>query len=57
MVVVGLRKPYTKTEVGLWCMMFIKKTCYVVAFNKIEIPEMHFQDQKYSNDINQKIMN
>jgi hypothetical protein len=38
-------------------MMFIEKTCCVVAVNKIEIPEMHFQDQKYNNDINRKIMN
>jgi hypothetical protein len=51
-VVIGLRKPCTKIEVGtdLEIVMFIEKTCNVVVINGISIPGKRYQDQKYSNE-------
>jgi hypothetical protein len=31
-------------------MRFIEKTCSIIVVKGIEIPGIHFQDQKYSNE-------
>ncbi len=51
-VVTDLRKPYTKTEVGMGSVMYdIDFKTYIVDVQcRIKIPGIHFQGQKYSNE-------
>jgi hypothetical protein len=56
-VVTGLKKPYSKTEAGAGLVVYnVKlKTCnvdvqYRLSVFRIEIPGIHFWDQKYSNE-------
>ncbi len=56
-LVIGLQKPYTKTEVGMDFVMYdvYLKTRNVDVKSRIKLPEIHFQDQKDRNVIVQTI--
>ncbi len=51
-VLIGLWKPYTKTEVGADIEMYniYCKACNEVVDNGIKTPGIHFQDRIYSNE-------
>jgi hypothetical protein len=60
-VVTGLRKPYTETEVGAHLELIdviedLKRRCfYKLSVYGIEIPGIYKQDQKYNNENTQTI--